>query len=562
MRKRFTAMALAVIMAASSLIGCGSSGSSGNSEATGQTTTTSSSEESANSGVTAQGEKVKLTALFVAHPLTKDVNEMQWLQEIEDAAGVDIEWEMIYTDWETVKSTRFASGDIPDLLFNATINSDYTTYDGLFQDMTELIEANAPNVQAMFTEEPDTKILANLDGKIYGIPKFQGKWPSTNTVMFINKQWLDNLGLEKPTTFSELEEVLLAFKEQDANGNGNPNDEVPLDYNAYGGNNWWFNSAYSLTNLLGGLGIQLTNWGTDGYFAEYSTVKNYAVDERYKLFIKYLNQLYSKGLINENALTNDYSAFQSLSRGDENGNAMVGVVFGWEETDKFGPTLYEQYEPLAALDYDIDCAAGTYDTRWRDDYTGLNMSENRVCMSANASDKEAAMRFIDQFYDADVSVQTLFGGITDGCVAKTGDNSFKVLDPLDPDTDAGTWKWTNAFADNGPMYIRRSSEIEMAQDMTYALEEREYYNDTIAKADVSDTYPQMFMKYTAEEQNIMAVNQANINNIIDNYWALWMTGESDIDADWDNYVQQVYGAGLQEILDIRQAAFDVYLSQQ
>jgi len=277
--------------------------------------------------------------------------------------------------------------------------------------------------------------------------------------------------------------------------------------------------------------------------------------------MKYMNQLYSQGLINDNALTSDYSTFQSLSRGNENGEAMVGVVFGWEETDKFGPTLYAQYEPLAALDYDIDVPAGTYDTRWRDDYSGLNMSENRVSMSAKCTDKEAAMRFIDQFYSADVSVQVLFGGITDGCVEQTGEDSFKVLDPLDPDTDAGTWKWTSSFADNGPMYIRRATEIEMAQDMTYALEEREYYNDTIAKAGKTDSYPQMFMKYTADELNTMAVNQANINNIIDNYWSLWMTGDSDIDADWDSYVQSVYNAGLQEVLDIRQAAFDTYLAQ-
>lgn len=555
MKKRIVALTLAVMMTVSTLAGCGSSTSG--STATGSTGESSEAKDTE----LAAGEKVKLSALFIAHPLTKDVNEMQWVQEIEDKAGVEIEWEQIYTDWETVKATRFASGDIPDLVFNATIDSDYTTYNGLFQDMTELIEKNAPNIQAMFEEEPDTKVLATLDGKIYGVPKFQGKWPSTNTVMFINKQWLDNLGLKKLTTFSELETVLKAFKEQDANDNGDESDEIPMDYNAYGGNNAWFNSAYSLTNLLGGMGIQLTNWGLDAYFAEDSQIKNYAVDERYKLFMKYLSTLYSQGLINENALTNDYSAFQSLSRGNESGDAMVGVVFGWEETDKFGPELYAQYEPLAPLAYDIDVAADTYDTRWRDDYTGLNLSVNRVAMSANCSNQDAAMRFIDGFYDADTSVQVLFGGITDGCVEKTGEGTYKVLDPLDKDTDAGTWKWTNAFADNGPMYIRQSSEIEMAQDMTYALEEREYYNDTIAKADETGTYPQFMMKYTEEEQNTMAVAQANINNIIDNYWSLWMTGESDIDADWDAYVQSVNDAGLQEILRIRQKAFDTYLGK-
>ena len=200
------------------------------------------------------------------------------------------------------------------------------------------------------------------------------------------------------------------------------------------------------------------DWETDAYFAEDSQVKNYAVDERYKLFMKYIADLYADGLINQNALTNDYSAFQSLSRGNENGDAIVGCVFGWEETDKFGPTLYTQYTPVPALEYDLDGAAGTYDTRWRNDYTGLNMAGNRVCMSAKCSNPETAMKFIDLFYDSAVSVQGLFGGITDGCVEQTGDNSFKVLDPLDPDTDPGTWKWTSTMADNAPMYIRRRPE--------------------------------------------------------------------------------------------------------
>lgn len=511
---------------------------------------------------TSAEEPTKLTALFIGHPLTKDVEQMQWLSEIEAEAGVEVEWEVIRADWETVKSTRFASGDIPDLLFNATIDSDYTKYDGLFLDLTDyLTEDLTPNLCTMFEEEPDTKVLATTkEGKIFGTPKFQGKWPSTNTVMFINQTWLDNLGLEIPTTYTEFKEVLTAFKEQDANGNGDASDEIPLDYNAYGGNNAWFNSAYSLTNLLGSLGIQLTNWGLDGYFAEDNEVKSYAVDERYKLFMEYIADLYANGLINPNALTNDYSAFQSLSRGNENGEAIVGCVFGWKETDKFGPDLHDQYVPVPALDYDIDCEAGTYDTRWRDDYTGLNMSSNRVCLSAKCSDVEAALRFVDCFYAPTHSVESLFGGITDGCIEQTGDNSYKVLAPLDPNTDPGTWKWTNAFADNGPMYVRRSSEIEMAEDMTYALEEREVYNDVIAKASVSDTYPQMFMKYTDEDQNTMALTQANINNIIDNQWSLWMTGELDIESTWDSYVQSVYDAGLQQILDIRQAAFDEYLA--
>ena len=572
MKKKVLALLLAAAMVTGCMAGCG--GGSSETASTGSADT-SAAEEAApaddaaaaeDSGEEApaeeaSGEKTKLTALFISHSLTKDLEEMQWLQEIEEEANVEVEWEQIRADWETVKSTRLASGDIPDIMINAVNDADITQYQGLFLTLNSYISAETtPNIQAMFDEEPDTLALAtNVDGNIYSLPKFQGKWPDTNTVMFINQQWLDNLGLEMPTTFSELKEVLIAFRDEDANGNGDPSDEIPFDFNA-GTNNAWFNSAYSLTRLMGAMGIQLTDYGTDSYFVEDGQVKSYAVDERYKLFMKYMADLYAEGLINTNAITNDYSMFQSLSRGNENGDALVGVVFGWEETDKFGPTLYSQYKPVAPLDYDIDCEPGTYDTRWSHDFNVLNMASNRVVVNANCADPEAAMRFVDRFYDPAVSVQVLFGGISDGCVEQTGDDSFKVLDPLDPDTDSGTWKWTSSMADNGPMYIRRSTEIEFAQDMAYALEERTVYEDTLAKASESDTYPQMFMKYSQEDQNTMALTQANINNIIDNQWSLWLTGQADIDSTWDSYVESVEAAGLSQVLEIRQKAFDNYLA--
>lgn len=533
MRKKLLSILMAATMVASVFTGCGSSGGSGSTGADGKT---------------------KLTALFIAHPLTADITEFKWLQEFEDAAGVDIDWEVIYSDWDQTKPTRFASGDIPDLLFNATIDSDYITYNGLFEDLTPYISAETtPNIQAMFDEEPDTLVLAKTpEGKLFGLPKFQGKWPDTNGVLFINQKWLDNLGLEAPTTFSELEEVLLAFKNNDPNGNGVA-DEVPLDFNG------WFGSAYSLSNLIGGLGVQLTNWGTDGYFAEDGQVKNFAVDERYKKLMKYLAKLYKEGLINENAITNDYSMFQSLSRGNENGEAVVGVVYGWEETDKFGNDLADEYVALSPLSYDLD--GESYEPRWTYDYSGLNMSTNRACISSKCKNKEAAVKFLDQFYSQEGSVQVLFGGISDGNVSATGDNAYKVNDPQDPSVDAGTWKWTYSFADNGPMYIRRDTTIDMSDDMDNAIREREAYADALSKVTDDDYYPQMFMKYSEDEQNEMAVLQANVTNITDNQWGLWLVGDEDVDATWDAYVKSVEDAGLNRILEIRQGAFDKYRAQ-
>ncbi len=51
------------------------------------------------------------------------------------------------------------------------------------------------------------------------------------------------------------------------------------------------------------------------------------------------------------------------------------------------------------------------------DFYGLNYGGNRVAMSAKCANKEAAMKFIDGFYDEKVSLEVLFGGINESTSA-------------------------------------------------------------------------------------------------------------------------------------------------
>ena len=272
-------------------------------------------------------ETVELTALISKHSLTKDVNEMEWLTELEAQNGVSVEWQQITADWDQKKSVMFAGGDIPDILFKATTTSDFATYNGLFEDLAPYIDnGQMPNVAKMFEDHPELRALStDENGAIYGIPNYRSIWPTTNRVMYINQTWLDNLGLEVPTNMDELEEVLIAFKEGDPNGNGDTTDEIPFDFNGFP------------TFLLACFGVPLMN-ESDGYYVENGEVKNYRVDERYKVFMEWLQQLYGEGLINEEVITQDYSKFQSLARG-EGTTAKVGVTLGWESGDRFGTHL-------------------------------------------------------------------------------------------------------------------------------------------------------------------------------------------------------------------------------
>ena len=48
-----------------------------------------------------------------------------------------------------------------------------------------------------------------------------------------------------------------------------------------------------------------------------------------------------------------------------------------------------------------------------------------------------------------------------------------------------------------------------------------------------------------------------INNLRSSTLARWITGQGDIDAEWDAYVQQMYDLGLEEYLELCQMSYDL-----
>lgn len=533
-KKKLSVLLLTSCIIASTIMGCGDK---------------STDTDSKNSN-SAKG-KVALTAIMLKHPLTKDLGEMEWLKKIEEETGVSVEWQQITADWGEKKGTLLASGDIPDLIFgpNAISDSDFAQFNGLFQELTELINKDAPNVQKMFAEKPETKSMASqLDGKIYGLPKYQRFWPLTATRQFINKQWLDKVGMKAPTNWDELYDVLMAFKTKDPNGNGKA-DEIPMDWAPGLG---FFNAMY----LIGGEGLTLTNGVNGGTFVENGQVKNLYTDDRYKTLVKFLNKCFAAGLINPEVFTQDYTKFQSVARGSGD-TAAVGFTFGWEVTDRVGNQVAPQYESLAPMKVN---ASYNGKVTWEYTYDNLNYGTNMVVMSAKTKNKDAAMKFIDKFYDPVNSMQVLFGSVGPN-IKDNGDGSYAVLPPTDSKVDPGTWKWTSTFADNGPMYIADSLKLTLGTDMQ-SIGKQTAPLDTALKAidPKKDVWPGMYIKFTTEDNNKLALNWTNVNNLTSSKWANWIQN-GGIDKEWDQYVSDLSKAGLPDILKTYQKYYDDYMKK-
>lgn len=495
--------------------------------------------------------------LVLKHALTGPMSDMAWVDQIEEAVGVTIEWEEVSADWDQKKSTMLAAGDIPDLVVgtNAITNGDLATFNGLFEDLSDDLDA-LPNVTAMFEEVPATEAMATQpDGAIYSLPSYRRFWPETATRQFINQQWLDNLGLEQPTTWDELHEVLLAFKNEDANGNGDPNDEIPIDWSPAGDAGFGY---FQPSVLLGSLGLPISDGGGAGYFVEDGVVKNFLVDERYREVVAFLHELYADGLVSQDVMTQDYSAYQSVARGDGD-TARVGFTWGWAASDRVGAQLADQYAALPPLRANDSIAES--DLTWSYDSYSLNYGVNSITMSAQSRNKEAALAVIDAFYDQDISIQVLWGDLDEN-ITKLDDGSYEVLPPADETSDPSTWKWTTTLADNGPGWIRDDIDVVLPTDLAEAVEQSVPLEPAIANVDpTADIFPGALITMSQEDLSTISLNDTGIFGIAMQRWATWIT-EGGIENDWDAYVAELEGVGLTQNVEIHQRYYDEFVASQ
>lgn len=223
MRKKFKrglSVALAAAMAVGALAGCGGGGDS------------SSSSAESTAGGDDSVTKFKIATVRWTDTWPTDFLESGIMKELEEKHNIDIEWDVYYSsDWSEQKSLLLASGDLPDAFLGSIClnSSDMAQNKSNFVDLTDYInEETMPNLTAIMEEDTQMRaICTDRDGKIYSLPKKLGIRPEVDGyVFYINKEWLDNLGLEVPTTYQELETVLEAFATQDADGDGDPTNEI------------------------------------------------------------------------------------------------------------------------------------------------------------------------------------------------------------------------------------------------------------------------------------------------------------------------------------------------
>lgn len=575
-KKKMLALLMSCIMTAGVLGGCGADNAKEGSSSAAASATTATIEGSSAEGTENSMFNEPGMLPIVKEPITLTVfapanTEGSWednaqVKELEEATGIHLEWQTCASSDNVQEklSTMFASGEMPDIILTGV--SSGNRYDkateqalgeqGLVLSLNDYLDTVSVGYKQAFEEIDGLKeYITTPDGNIYSLPNIDGSLHvQYNMKLWINTQWLDNLGLDMSTTTEEFYEVMKAFKEKDANGNGDPNDEIPLSTVTSGAG----------TQLDGFLmnPFQLTS-ETNKLYVDNGKVTFAPAQEGYKEGLKYLNQLYAEGLLNPESFTQDKNNQVNVNEaGDE---CVIGAFLAQRpgyacdlSTEPYSKK-WEQYQSLAPLaGPDGQCVAS-----WN---PYVMFQSGMTFISSSCTNPEAAFRLLDyistQTYRSSLGIEGVHYELLDAGTTELG---------LDGETKA-LYKRTNADTTNQSLgqlvALVRTPEFlaaEATNPNPYAEDVKPLNGRQVVmykaslehqkvQQSLDSVMPDLYMSQADSSE--MSLIKTNVMDTQKEYMVQFITGAKNIDSEWDSYLKALDNVGLARYLELLQKAYD------
>lgn len=427
-------------------------------------------------------------------------------------------------------STMLAEKELPDIICYLGDDLKKNGERGALMPLEDLIEEYAPNIRKFFEECPEAKVAATAsDGHIYYIPGTLAPIDMKNLPsmgFFIRQDWLDNLGLSVPKTVDEYHDVLMAFKENDPNGNGQK-DEVP-----------YFNRNGKLDDLF-----QLFAAHNGGYVKDGKYNLGFLEDE-YKNAIKEIAKWYSDGIIDKEIFT----------RGNQAREQLLSSNLGGSTHDWFSSTAsYNEKYPEVGLNFvpiapPADINGVVKEDMGRSLLHGLGWGISK--------DNKDAIRTIKYFdwWLSDEGTQLHSYGI-EGVHYNVVDGEKVFTDEV-LNGEGGV-----------PNYLRNIGalvEFGAINDIGAELAgmndlAKEGFNMYLDNNYVQPNVPTL--SYSKEEQKTIEAYGNNITTLVAEQQQKWILGTEDVDATWDKYIETLKSMNVEEYAKALQSAYDRYLEE-
>lgn len=499
--------------------------------------------------------------------LSKGYEDNEVLNKLQDEAGIKIKWNVMSDSLSEQVNVRIAGGELPDAFMGVGFNNyDLTNYgsDGTFIDLTPyLTEEYMPNLTKILEENPDIKSAITMsDGCIYGLPAGEKMGTagigaeedySIYTIpqfSMINKAWLDDLGMEVPTTLDELHEALTAFKENDMSAKYYGNDAGSTIPMSTGFDQWcWGQNIFYA-------GFGFTNWPNDVIndlvLTPEGKVDFVCASENYRDALTYFHDWYAEGLMDKEMFSQtDTQLISKCSQG------YVGVSTWWYIEELMGDYA-EDYVFLPIL----DGPDGSHNVTVR---TGGATNSGNLSITSECESPANLLKFFDQWYAPENVMQLQYGPI--GTYFTEQDEAGVWQSITDEQAkekfgkSAGELK--SEFEVYGPKLI-----LSDYYSSTFKMEDRAIERLTdlnefwMPYVDSTVTYP-VDCVFTEEELDTIDMYKADFESIVAEQEGLWLKEGGPSDKEWDAYVAKLKETcGMEELLEVYQAAYDRYIETE
>lgn len=498
-------------------------------------------------------EPVTLKVLIQGHAIVEDFRTNAFTEWYMEKTGVQLEIEVTPPasggGMNEALSLVLASGDLPDIILGFDVPlSTLSVYgsQGLFLPLNDLIDQYGFHIQEVYEGSPLVEpLITSPDGNIYGLPQVNECYHCYYSQrLYINQQWLDNLGLEMPQTTEDFFNVLVAFKEQDANGNGDPNDEIPFAAAATGGN----------TNLDGFLMnpfVYSEQFNNRYLMMEDGVIAPAINTEGWREGLRYLNQMYQAGLFGEESFTQEHTQMRQLI---ENESAALLGALPAHNPSVFASIAGERWKEYTAVPA-LEGPSGLRQAA----YNPYAVSSGRCVISANTAYPEIAFRFCDGFYDREATLRSVFGlpeeqwrWAEDGEIGLNGEPA--IWRRLSTFGELQNVHWAQVNPSYRPNHLRLGEAQRGPEDLEVRL-----YSETKERMEpyarpLDDVIPPL--SFTLEQATELADLELSLEDYIRQMEAEFVLGRADLDSGWDAYVSTLDTLGLARWVEIHQEAYD------
>ncbi len=472
--------------------------------------------------------------------LQPDFGQVKMWQRYAEMTGVHIEWENIPAGTATEKlNMAFGSEELPDVFLKFGISAanqiKFGSDEGYLVNLNEnnLLETYAPNFYAYMKAHPTVEAALTMpDGAIYSLPQIIESVPNKVAAkMFINKTWLDKLGLDLPKTTKDLYDILVAFKNGDPNGNGLA-DEIP-----FGAPNFNY-IYYSLIGAFGGgtRGVHDTVVDAD---PETGYPRILGTSDAWKHMLTYVHQLYAEELL-DNAIFTMKSAQYTANAAE----------------DKYGVIVYTNFsnipesiaEHFVGIEEALEGPDG--DKFWFPVRSDLHSIGNWV-ITTKCKNVPLALQFVDYFYSEE-GVKLFNYGTQGDCHVVKEDGSLAFVDAVYESVASGI-----SFDAAVAPYVTcgGNNPVIVMENYFYGGETKPV--PAAAAHAMIEYFPEEIwpiFTYTAEESEEASVIRTDINNYVNTMRARFVTGEESLDK-WDDYVHQINTMGADRLCEIVNNAY-------